>query len=239
LIELLVVIAIIAILAAMLLPVLAAAKRRASEAYCFNNLKQLGLGMALYAGTYDDTYPAWASSASGWHAEDWIYWRTNDTANPKDVLKNSKIVEELKTANNTGLFRCPMDLKATTRVYPYSYSFNSGATAGSGIASGFNAAGNLIKFRVGMVRNPVYKIMLAEEPADTSSGERPPQSINTSMLDDGHWETQQKDNSGNTITMRHSNGGNANFADGHVEYINMIVNWGWTTNATYCVPTVF
>ena len=65
LIELLVVIAIIAILAAILLPVVSAAKDRAKRTTCLNNLKQIDVAFALYAGDNQDLLPTQPNTTFG------------------------------------------------------------------------------------------------------------------------------------------------------------------------------
>ena len=58
LVELLVVIAVIAVLSAILFPVLAKAREKARQTRCLSNLKQIGLALGMYATDYDEMYPA-------------------------------------------------------------------------------------------------------------------------------------------------------------------------------------
>jgi prepilin-type N-terminal cleavage/methylation domain-containing protein len=66
LIELLVVIAIIAILAALLLAALAVPKSHAKRAVCASNLRQINLGIRLYADESNDHSPSLTNGAAVW-----------------------------------------------------------------------------------------------------------------------------------------------------------------------------
>jgi prepilin-type N-terminal cleavage/methylation domain-containing protein/prepilin-type processing-associated H-X9-DG protein len=72
LIELLVVIAIIAMLAAILFPVFASSKVSAKKAVCASNMRQIGLGLQMYADDYDGRLPS--SSHTVYEEEQgWIF----------------------------------------------------------------------------------------------------------------------------------------------------------------------
>jgi len=89
LIELLVVIAIIAILAAMLLPALAAARARALKIQCASNQRQLGLGFSLFAGDHHEMYPPACYQANlSFTWDTWIYSYVGGSHNvPFTVLR--------------------------------------------------------------------------------------------------------------------------------------------------------
>ncbi|HEX4264693.1 MAG TPA: prepilin-type N-terminal cleavage/methylation domain-containing protein [Verrucomicrobiae bacterium] len=242
LVELLVVIAIIAILAAILLPALSKAKAKATESQCVNNLKQIGLGFQMYCPDNNDIMPGWASAGAGFFPEDWIYWRRAGQSMPDGslaTLNKSPIVVATGAGmanTNSSIFLCPMDKGAGTReFYNFSYALDSLSNV-KGVATGHDGNG-FYPFKLTRVRRASEKIMLAEEAADASKTENPPQSTKSSnFLVDGRWEPHVGQTDGDTITMRHQKGGNVTFADGHCQRLNMVYDYGWAMSAQFVDP---
>src|ERR1041385_6955261 len=99
LIELLVVIAIIAILAAMLLPALAAAKEKGKRAQCISNLRQIGVGMAIYATDNQDLVVS-ARNIPGSNPERFV----QIAINPPEAAGAATVGLTVKTNN---IWTCP------------------------------------------------------------------------------------------------------------------------------------
>jgi prepilin-type N-terminal cleavage/methylation domain-containing protein/prepilin-type processing-associated H-X9-DG protein len=226
LIELLVVIAIIAILAAMLLPVLSSAKRKAAQAACINNQKQLALGMKIYVDDNNATFPGIASRMYGYHPEDWIYWRTNAALYPP--FEKSPILVAVPGMSKPSL-RCPLDNNDNDRINNFSYGdgygpyFFSYSVTGCGLDDNGNNQGLstvvdsssgspvVSPFKESGVKNPSAKIMLAEEPGTLASWDSRDQS---SLIQDGRWVPSQ-----DPLTIRHGGRADVALADGHVEAV--------------------
>ncbi|HEY1661351.1 MAG TPA: prepilin-type N-terminal cleavage/methylation domain-containing protein [Verrucomicrobiae bacterium] len=241
LMELLVVIAIIGILAAMLLPVLSAAKKKGAQAACINNQKQLGIGMKMYVDDNSATYPGIASRHYGFQTSDWIYWRTNTALYPS--FQKSPILTSIPGLSKPSL-RCPLDTSDADRLsydygsdaygpYPFSYSFNGyGLDADGnnlGMSSVISSSGGVVSvslFKEGMVRSPGNKIMLAEEPGTLSSWDSP---NGTQLISDGRWiPSDFIGGTGDTLTVRHGGKADVAFADGHVQAVTP--DFGFDTN---------
>jgi prepilin-type N-terminal cleavage/methylation domain-containing protein/prepilin-type processing-associated H-X9-DG protein len=136
LIELLVVIAIIAILAAILIPVLAAAQARARKITCVNNNHEIATAMLLYVSDYKGIYPPLNEKNLAFHTTNW-WWV---------YLNKGNEISSTTITNN--VWRCP-EVK-NTDINPGTGAFYNGAIVeGYGPFENYNnELNNLVRYNL-------------------------------------------------------------------------------------------
>ena len=222
LIELLVCIAMIAILAAMLLPVLGSARSRGQSAACLNNHRQLTLACLMYADDSRDTMPynLGESEIRRTQAEQrFLNWNSSvmtwelDSDNTNVALVTTGGIGPY-TGGSAAIYRCPAD-RAVSEVQA-----NAGWTARVRSISMNAMVGDAGEFsNAGAnVNNPNYKqfFRLSQIPKPNMIFvfmEEHPDSVNDGYFLNKHRAGQWLD----LPASFHNRSANLTFADGHAE----------------------
>jgi prepilin-type N-terminal cleavage/methylation domain-containing protein/prepilin-type processing-associated H-X9-DG protein len=207
LVELLVVIAIIALLAALLLPVLGKSKDQAQSITCAGNIKQLSVAWLLYADDNADLLvnnhgvPETLARRQTWanNVED---WENSDDNTNLIFLSDSKLGPF--ASRSTKIYKCPADrVPAPNGDHIRSMSMNAMVGNPGELTNQFNP--KYVQFyKTAEMPNPAGIFVFLDEQADTIND-----GFFVNRLEEGMW--------GNLPGSYHRGAVNLSFADGHVE----------------------
>lgn len=213
LIELLVVIAIIAILAAMLLPVLAKAKASARRAQCTSNLRQLGIATQLYWGDNDGKCFPYIFGTTNFGKILWFGW-LDDSQPEGERPFNLSLGAFYPYLNGSDVRLCPalyqslaqFKLKGDNVVFSYGYN--------KSLSAGYNKP----PVSLNKIRQPTKTALFAD--AAQVNDFQAPASHNNPMLEEWYYV----DNTVNYPNghFRHSQKASVTFCDGHVALESMV-----------------
>ena len=192
LIELLVVIAIIALLMAILIPVLNGAREQGKRAACLHNLKGLVLAWIMYTDDNDGRLVRGnAGNDDGWVRRIGTLPIEEPIEEQLDAIRNGLLFEYAKMAK---LYRCPVAKRNEMRTYSTVHSMNG---------SKFSGSGDVYK-KVSEIRRPGERLVFLDDYGEDW---------------DACWAVWHTQPSWwNPIPMRHHGGTTLAFAEGHCEW---------------------
>ena len=202
LVELLVVIAIIAILAALLFPVLTAAENRAKQTACLNNLRQIGFGIHIYTDDHDNTLPLDPNHSA-----------TNFWMNYEQLIKSDAGLGG--AISNSTVFACPADNFFYSDAFANSLVPRSGHSQAGFNYSSYNFnAGNVFVvtnrfpgiagWKLNAIKDPTKTILIYDFPAYAPFS----------------WHQPMRLPSGQVFGVNNSKN-MIGFVDGHVGYVRI------------------
>jgi prepilin-type N-terminal cleavage/methylation domain-containing protein len=221
LVELLVVIGIIAILAALLLPVLNRAKSQSAKAVDNSNLHEVLTAIHIYTGDYHDllTWPNWdygSAMPDGSARPGWLYAPNLSDNGTNAFIAQAGLLWDILHGGK--IFLCPAD--RPDQSYPSAHG--GPPTQRDQQLSSYIMNGAVIGFRSGYHSNaPAVKISQMQ-PADCILFEGDDR-FAFSFNDGSSWPSEG-------ISLRHQNGGMIASADGSSSYVRQP---GWESEVQY------
>ncbi len=226
LIELLVVIAIIAILAAMLLPALASAKRKAAMTACISNQKQLVLAWRMYAEDNNDGLTGAQNGGFGpeWTGGSFLDFAANNPIDYDPTLTIERSVLWPYCGKSLGIWKCPADnttvLDTTGKRVPRVRSMSMNGFVGGPDPEGYGGTGTPGTFKtfakLSQIVRPTQIMVLLDERQETINDGW----FGINMVGAAYGTTAADPNSYNIWdypAYYHNHAAGIAFADGHSE----------------------